>query len=340
MVIKRCGRCQKEFPRESYLRQHLARKTPCALIVEPEELPPEVQADPELEKKRCHFCGRVFSSNNTKNRHIRTVCKIAPNKRNGNAGMDYLYAHVVRQDAERAAQEARHAAQNTERAAQEARHAAEMAELRNEVNELRAAVAAPAMAADRGGVVIAPARDAFVNIDRRNFTINVFGAETTSHITREQVRGLFDYCVDNCKTPRLAAHAAVEGLVAFIYCDPQHPENFTCYQPNQKEPVALVHTAKGWKSRPVAEVLSPMTIKAADSLFAKQPCMGYQKYDAMVTCIIDNELEFERGADAKNALANLKEYLNTVLTELPIEGGVLQLAEDAVEPPPLPKAAR
>jgi len=300
----------------------MARKTPCALIVEPEELPPEVQADPELEKKRCHFCGRVFSSNNAKNRHIRTVCKIAPNQRNGNNGMDMLYQHVLRQ---------------------EARHAAEMAEMRDEIAALRAApamVAAPVNAADRGGVVIAPAHDAFVNIDRRNFTINVFGAETTSHITREQVRGLFDYCVDNCKTPRLAAHAAVEGLVAFIYCDPQHPENFTCYQPNQKEPVALVHTAKGWKSRPVAEVLSPMTIKAADSLFAKQPCMGYQKYDAMVTCIIDNELEFERGADAKNALANLKEYLNTVLTELPIEGGVLQLAEGAVEPPPLPKAAR
>jgi len=321
-----CHRCHKEFSRPTHLRKHMARKTPCALIIEPEELPAEVQADPDLEKKRCHFCGRVFSSYIGKQRHIRTACKIAPNQRNGNTGMELLYQHVLRQDARQEEQEAR--------------HAAEMAELRNEVNELRAAVAAPVNAADRGGVVIAPARDAFVNIDRRNFTINVFGAETTGHITREQVRGLFDYCVDNCKTPRLAAHAAVEGLVAFIYCDPQHPENFTCYQPNQKEPVALVHTAKGWKSRPVAEVLSPMTIKAADSLFAKQPCMGYQKYDAMVTCIINNELEFERGADAKNALATLKEYLNTVLTELPIEGGVLQLAEDAVEPPPLPKAAR
>lgn len=311
-----CNRCHKTFQGPAFLRRHQNRKTPCAIIIEPEDLPVAVQADPELEKKRCHFCGRVFSSNNTKNRHIRKSCKIAPNQRNGNVGMELLYQHVLRQDAERAAQNA------------------EIERLRGEVNELRQNQVAPppAAMADRGG--IAAGRDININVDQRNFTINVFGMEDTAHITREKVRMFFDDCIDKNKTARLAAHAAVEGLTTFIYCDPQHPENFTCYQPNQKEPVALVHTAQGWQSRRVADVLSPMTIRAVDEIFTKQPYVGYQKYSEMMLCISGNEIEFERGQDAKKALRLLGEYLRATLTDLPIEGGVLQLAKDATEPPP------
>ena len=78
MVDRTCERCGKEFKYPAHLREHLARKTPCAPILEPEDLPEEVRDDPDYDKKKCHFCGRAFANYTSKRRHIRNTCKIAP----------------------------------------------------------------------------------------------------------------------------------------------------------------------------------------------------------------------------------------------------------------------
>ena len=63
-------------------RRHLERKTPCAPILGLGDLQAvygqDVFSDPELERRRCHFCGRVFARCNSMQRHVRTTCKIAP----------------------------------------------------------------------------------------------------------------------------------------------------------------------------------------------------------------------------------------------------------------------
>lgn len=77
MADRTCPDCSKVFKKPAYLRTHLQRKTPCQPIVDIKDLPEETRADPKLEKRRCHFCGRVLSSYVAKRRHIRQNCKLA-----------------------------------------------------------------------------------------------------------------------------------------------------------------------------------------------------------------------------------------------------------------------
>lgn len=84
MVCLRCGTDQK-YP--SVLKRHLARKTPCAAIVDKSDLP-------ESDKQKnhsCRYCGRTFTTATSMHRHTRLRCKIA----NSEEGMDKLFEHTL-----------------------------------------------------------------------------------------------------------------------------------------------------------------------------------------------------------------------------------------------------
>jgi len=83
-VCQRCGVDQR-YP--STLKRHLARKTPCAPIVEKESLSESDRA----KKHNCRYCGRAFASNISMYRHIRRSCKIA----NSDEGMEKLMDHTL-----------------------------------------------------------------------------------------------------------------------------------------------------------------------------------------------------------------------------------------------------
>lgn len=80
-----CAQCGKVFKSPAHHRRHLARKTPCAPILEAADHPPELLEDPDLDRKKCRFCGRIFSFYTVMRRHVRQNCKIAPNAKNGGA---------------------------------------------------------------------------------------------------------------------------------------------------------------------------------------------------------------------------------------------------------------
>ena len=91
-----CLRCGASFPKNQGLTKHLARKTPCAPILDKEDLPEEKRDAPN----RCRFCGRVYSRSDSLARHLKQACKIAP--RNGDtSGMDKLYEHTLRRQEEK-----------------------------------------------------------------------------------------------------------------------------------------------------------------------------------------------------------------------------------------------
>ena len=90
-----CKKCGLDCKYASYLARHLARKSPCAPILVPEDLSLEALKDPDLVAKKCRFCGRVFSSYVSMRRHVRESCKIAPNAKNGVEGMEKLYEHTL-----------------------------------------------------------------------------------------------------------------------------------------------------------------------------------------------------------------------------------------------------
>ena len=97
-----CTKCGKQFKKACRLKRHLARKTPCALILEPEDNragEPRIHAGPIDAKNSCPFCKRPYASYNSMRRHVRKNCKIAPNKKNGNAGMEklaYMRAYTIK----------------------------------------------------------------------------------------------------------------------------------------------------------------------------------------------------------------------------------------------------
>jgi C2H2-type zinc finger protein/C2H2 type zinc finger protein len=91
-----CHKCNKSFPYPRDLKKHLARKTPCAPIVDVAEL----SAADLLKEYSCRYCGRTFTTATAMSRHVKHRCQIA----NSEEGMEKLMEHTLqRQMAEMSA---------------------------------------------------------------------------------------------------------------------------------------------------------------------------------------------------------------------------------------------
>ena len=263
----KCDKCGKKFSKRAWLKRHAARKTPCNSILEVDELPEEKKKLPH----KCRFCGRVMTTSANLIRHVRQSCKIAP--RNGDtSGMDKLYDHVVKK--------------------QEEKHKAELQAVLQAVETLRTEMktmkdsspssTVPALVEHKEVKnAIAIAKHAVIdqstkNINKTNVTINIFGAENTSHITQRDVLGIFRSLGPIAGSQDLAkvSDRVILSMAMMIYSDEKHPENITCYLPSKKGKEALVHSEAGWEVMPVSLTLSPMASRSVDELFKKQPWAG------------------------------------------------------------------
>ena len=309
-----CHRCGKDFLVPTKLRRHERRKTPCAPILEAEDLPPETLDDPDLEKKKCRFCGRVFSSYDSMRRHVKTACKIAPNAKNGDAGMDILYEHTIRR------QQALLAAKD--------RQIEQLTALVE--SQLHAVVpAAPAGRADTTAVAIQGDNNVNIVDARRVETtvvVNVFGQEGLEHVTSARIRAIMEESL-GVGAPSAAAQAAVLKTALLVYSDPEHPENLTCYLPNKKGDEALVHMSRngttGWEVQPVPLVLPPMARKSVDALFDRQPFEDAATFEPLMAELRDNEARYVGGQGAlRPVLVRNKDLLARALATLPTTGGV------------------
>lgn len=296
MADRTCEDCGKVFKYPKYLRQHQRRTTPCAPILETEDFPEDARDElkaAENESRKCHFCGRVLSSYDAMRRHVRTACKIAPNQKNGGAGMEYLYEHTIRR------QEARLVALETLVEQQ----AGAMATMRGTL----------VPAKDKTGVVINN-----VNVDARTF-INVFGKERTDHVTPARIREVLeDSLHTNTSAIDVAANMAVLKTAMLVYSDPDHPENLTCYLPNKKTGEVLVHGEGGWEIQPCPLVLSPMAQTCIDTLFEKQPYEDATAFGPLMQELRDNETRYAAGDKLKPVLVRNKDLLQRVLQSLPM----------------------
>jgi hypothetical protein len=296
-----CRDCGRDFVYPSKLAQHRRRKTPCAPIVEEVDLPPEALEDPELDTKKCRFCGRVFATIASMRRHVRKACKIAPNEKNGVAGMDQLYEHTIR------------------------RQEAEIAEMRKQMTEMAALVRQLVVntggAQAAGGVAIQQTGDGTVAVDNKKVDINisVFGKESLDHVTAGRIRGILE---ESLHAPMLshAVQGAVLKTAMLVYSDPDHPENLTCYLPNKKTNDALVHTEGGWEVQPVTLVLPPMAQKSIDALFDRQPFEDAATFEPLMAELRASEREFSTGGLLRPILVRNKDLLTRALEQLPVAG--------------------
>jgi len=304
MADRTCNLCGKEFTKPFWLRKHFERKTSCALIISKEDLPQEVLDDPDLEQKLCRFCGRVFSNYTSMRRHVRGSCNIAPNKKNGNSGMEILYEHTAR------------------------RQQAQIDEIREQNIEMlgmvRELVSRTGPVSQIGGDVVAiqipgNANKVAVVNTKKVVNINVFGNEDMSHATSERIKAILDEAL---LAPGLAkaAQIAILKTAMLVFSDPEYPENHTCYLPNAKSNNVMVHSQNGWEIKPASLVLQPMAQKSVDCLFDKQPYTGADIYGPLLKEIADNEVKYTSGASLRPILVRNKSLLSTSLRVLPVVG--------------------
>jgi hypothetical protein len=327
----KCEACGKTFPQNRDLQKHLQRKNPCALFVEVEDISDEKKKN----SHRCRFCGRSFATSSNLSRHLRRSCKIVP--RNGDtSGMDKLYEYTLKK--------------------QEDRHRAEMEALLKRVEDLEAVsklstvADAKALAAPMDAKVSVQDHKAPPNIANMmaktaivdqstgktvtNVTVNIFGGESTSHITPVDVLGLLRKLgplgEDLCKP----AERLILSMALMIYSDEHHPENITCYLPNKKGKDALIHGESGWEVMPISLTLSPMASKSVDALFKKQPWPGLNGVPAdlnldeptrILRYIADHEPDLVGGAASPSSELRAipirnREILEKVLAKLPKAG--------------------
>jgi len=297
-----CQTCGASFPFPWKLKRHLARKTPCAPILEQEELPGETLKDPDLDKKTCRFCNRMFSSYPSMRRHVRTACKIAPNKKNGDAGMELLYEHTLKKQQERIDFLE---AQNAEM-----------------MGMMRQILAGQQNGDKRAGEIGIQGNNNSVGNTINNhqtFNISVFGSESLEHVDSATVKAILD---DSRKLPEIthAAETALLKTAMLIYSDPDHPENLTCYLPNKKGDETLVHTDGGWEIRPTRLVLSPMASTTLMRISDKQPYERAEDYGEIMAELVHNEKRYIGGQELRPILVRNKDLLRRALETLPVAG--------------------
>jgi hypothetical protein len=290
------------------------RKTPCAPILEPEDVKAlydrKTLEDPDFEKKKCSFCGRVFGTYTNMRRHVRNACKIAPNAKNGDAGMEILYEHTIRR-------------QETRIAALERQNA----EILGMMRQLVVQTAAPAGGAQVSGEIAVHNRDGTVAVDnsRKEIHIHIHGQEGLDHITPARIKAILDETLGGAGAGvEQAAQAAVLKTAMLVYSDPEHPENLTAYLPNKKTNDVLVRTSRegaiGWEVKPASLVLPPMAQKSVDTLFDRQPYEEAEGYGPLMKELADNEKRYAAGTELRPILVRNKVLLARVLKALPLAG--------------------
>ncbi len=230
-----CKFCDKVFKYPSRLKKHLSAKRQCVpALIEPR---PAVQSP-----TTCRFCGRIFSAETHMFRHMRTSCKIAPNARNGTTGMERLYSLTE----SRIHKEIRLAGQTTRILRLEEQNTKMLALIQEQgelTRELQSQLALTTRRAagdyginnihgDFAGIQTAGDGNT-TQIDNRrsktSITINVFGCESTAHISPAHVRTIL---TDALHLPALpvAASTAILKTAMLIYSDPAQRTSPAIYQ--------------------------------------------------------------------------------------------------------------
>ena len=210
-------------------------------------------------------------------RHVRKYCKIAPNEKNGDRGMELLYDHTIKK-------------QQAQIDRLEQQNSAMMEMMQNQGQIMKQLIKSSSSSVVTNQTT--KAKDIAISgnqniVDNKRIVINVFGNEDLSHITRADVKAILDTCVQNTVIAD-AAQMAMLKMAMRAYSDPKHPENVTCFLPNKKTNDALIHTAEGWEVQPVDLVVTPMAERSVTELFDKQPLEDYTKYDGLMRELRDN----------------------------------------------------
>jgi len=107
-----------------------------------------------------------------------------------------------------------------------------------------------------------------------NVTLNVFGSESTEHITTDRIRALFDEATLH------GADTLFDNAAALIFSDHDHPQNLTAFIPDAHKNGVMVYrglgeageaSSSGWEMVTLDSVAPPMVKRTLDLLQVRQP---------------------------------------------------------------------
>ena len=289
----------------------------------------------------------MYSSASAMRYHIRTSCKIAPNAKNGNAGMELLYEHTLQQRV--MALEAQNAEMLALMRQMAVTGAAPASALALTAPASALALTAPASTlalTDTALAVTAPVTNMTVetttnfagpvtnttlaageigcqvcnvtNMDvNKSITFNTFGKESLAHANSDRIRVILDESLRDTSSIQAAALMAVTKTAMLIYSDPDHPENLTCYMPNKKTNDVLTHTERGWEIYPVSMVINQIGQKTIDHLFAKQPFENADHYTLIMKELQQNEKAYITDSLIRPILIRNRSLLEQATDEMP-----------------------
>jgi hypothetical protein len=244
-------------------------------------------------------------------RRVRTACKIAPNKKNGDKGMELLYHHTLKKQQKQIENLTELVKQQSEMMKQLV-----SGQQRNSLTVRDANLTSGEVGIQGNGN----------QTDNRkintNVFINIFGKEGLDHITTERIKEILKSSLETKPLPS-AASAAVLKTAMMAYSDPDHPENLTCYLPNKKTQEALIHTKEGWEVQPTNLVLPPMANTSINALFDRQPFEQAEEYgdtECRMKEPAENEKRYSAGDELKPVLVQNKALLQRALKSLPLAG--------------------
>jgi len=235
-------------------------------------------------------------------RHIRVACKVAPNKKNGDTGMERLYEHTLQKQVERLE--------------------TQMDEMMKLIRQQQGS-SSSSSTIQAGEIAFQAGDHAQVDNSKKIVNINVFGQEKLDHVTAERIKVILNECLQRPALPAAVGEAVLKTAM-LVYSDPDRPENLTAYLPNKKTKDALVHTKAGWEVQPTRLVLPPMALKSIDTIFGRQP--HEDEYAPLLKELQQNEARFAAGEDLHPILVRNKDLLMRALATLPVAKSLRDLA--------------
>jgi hypothetical protein len=305
--VFKCPNCNKSFKYYSRLQKHLDRKTPCNPVITIKD--DDRFENAKKERRVCEFCNRTFKSNQTMKIHLKKNCPIAPTGKNGIVGIEILNKHlesnikaVGQQQSESVGQQQSESVgqQQSESVGQQQSESVGQQQS-NSVGQQQSNSVGQQQSVDINGnnniTNINSNNNTYNNI--YNITIQVHGNENLSYITEDDVASIFnssitkkminDIAGGDLPSIDAAVNEILRKLVADVYNNKLHPENYNMFITSNKEFLAdkkiMTYKKDGWSLEDCTDVYSSITNTIIHKLIQYKHPM-YTTYTPVIDKII------------------------------------------------------
>ena len=257
--VFKCPNCNKSFKYYSRLQKHLDRKTPCNPVITIKD--DDRFENAKKERRVCEFCNRTFKSNQTMKIHLKKNCPIAPTGKNGIVGIEILNKHLesnikaVGHQSDSVIQQSESVIQQSESVVQQSDNTILHSHNINGNNNI-------------------------TNINSNNnntynntYNITIHGNENLSYITEDDVASIFnssitkkmitDIAGGDLPSIDAAVNEILRKLVADVYNNKLHPENYNMFITSNKEFLIdkkiMTYKKDGWSLENCTDVYSSIT---------------------------------------------------------------------------------